>query len=126
MATARASIITPPFHVPDQAASALKNYLEWLEGTLGKLLATHSSLFWLLPDRRLPFGLDNPSPNVHVINYLTRKHEVKTAAFFKYGSNELNDVNWNIDGTVVPDVKPQDVVTVWGDVSEILNEVLAI
>jgi hypothetical protein len=56
------------------------------------LLATHSSLFWLLLDRRLPFGLDNPSTNVHVINYLTRKHEVK---ILKYGSNELKDVNWN-------------------------------
>jgi hypothetical protein len=126
MAAARKSIITPPFDAPDQAASALKNYLGWLEGELGKLLATHSSLFWLLLDRRLPFGLDNPSTNVHVINYLTRKHEVKTTAFLKYSSNDLKDVTWNIDGTVVPDVKTQDVVTVWGDVSEILNEVLAL
>jgi hypothetical protein len=31
MAAARTAIITPPFHAPDQAASALKNYLEWLE-----------------------------------------------------------------------------------------------
>src|SRR5438128_1762112 len=76
MAAARTSIIIPPFHAPDQAASALKNYLEWLERSLGGLLATHSSLFWLLLDRRLPFGLDNPDANVHVINYLTRKHEI--------------------------------------------------
>lgn len=75
MAAARGSIITPPFDAPDLAASALKNYLEWLECELGKLLVTHSSLFWLLLDRRLPFGLDKPSTNVHVINYLTQKHE---------------------------------------------------